>query len=1222
MSSPVGRWLATLLLLVFCLDFGWTPSTLRAQSAERSTREATLLFNTASRLYRQENWKDAAASFDTFLSRFPKHADAREAHFARGYARFRLGEHGAAAKDLERCLQGRPAKWSADAHLYLGKCLEVLGKKAPSGDPSRLAALRRAGREYVAAAEVWLAARRASAADTRTLLESEVSARTAAGEVLYHAGDHQRALEALGTLADDEGSYGRAKSYRRALYFAALSRYALESRAAAGGKASWAGTLETLARITGAAYQRDPLWPEAAFLHARLLHSRGESAAARALYSKIIETAGRGKSEPSAARVAESRYWMAQSWYAEQRPDALKQAARGFRTFLQAHADHGLAERAALYEGLCQFDAGEYQQASRTLTRALGETDPIDTKGNEEAPGDADSLLGLRIQALLCCGQSLVLESRPRPELALSFLKRGERLSRARLGVEDRAATRPPVGHYRELLGQCLYWSGEAQVSLETPQRAAAAASAFEEASRLLAELRPTLAEESLYKQADALFRAASHLACAEALARYRSTYPAEKARYLAWSFALSAENALAAPEGELPAAERGRAGEYFAKAARSAGSKEEAARWWYRSGLVAYGAERWTDAAAAFSSARDVASAETLAGGELAELRFYLADAWLRSEDGGSEQELAARRWRLLQVPRLLEEYLSSAGGQKKKGPSKGGRARHASSAVLDLGLVYRELGDAARAKAALKRFLKHWGDDELAADVRLSIADIDLESGDLAAAARSYREAAAAISAPELAGETWLQAGRIDAQEGRHEQAAKAYALAAEKLRQAGREESAASARFQEALARTQVDAARGLATLRRVVDEFPRSPEAADARTRLGYAALDGDRPSEALEFVEPLIASAKRAEERQGTRRDEALYISAWARRALAEKLDEASDGVARRRLLEAMEDDYRRLISEHADSELVGEARVELAQALFNRGEHSAAKPFFAAALAQASTKNGESEDAAGDARGAALVVQSHFGLASVGFELEDFASAREHFDRVAETAEGELASEALFRAARSWMRSGKDREAAERYRRLLGGKVALRAERLGEVTLHLAECLHRLGEYEECVRVLEGFLGKHAESRLRHRARFQLGFALQFLDRSEKAIEAYRRVVQETGSAVAARAQYHIGECYMDTGDHRRAAREFLGVPAAFEAKGVWAEWCRRALLAAGIAYQAAGDAISARQQWDELVDRHATTPEGRAAKERLAGLPKSDPDPADKEDS
>jgi TolA-binding protein len=117
---------------------------------------------------------------------------------------------------------------------------------------------------------------------------------------------------------------------------------------------------------------------------------------------------------------------------------------------------------------------------------------------------------------------------------------------------------------------------------------------------------------------------------------------------------------------------------------------------------------------------------------------------------------------------------------------------------------------------------------------------------------------------------------------------------------------------------------------------------------------------------------------------------------------------------------------------------------------------------------------------------------------------------------------------------------------------------------------------------------------------------FALGFALQYQDDHEGAVAAYRNVVAGTQAPVAARAQYHIGECFEDQGKHREAAREFLTVAANFDFDGPWRDWVRRAILAAGLAYAAAGDREAATAQFEDLVKRFPGADEGKAAAAKL----------------
>ena len=58
-------------------------------------------------------------------------------------------------------------------------------------------------------------------------------------------------------------------------------------------------------------------------------------------------------------------------------------------------------------------------------------------------------------------------------------------------------------------------------------------------------------------------------------------------------------------------------------------------------------------------------------------------------------------------------------------------------------------------------------------------------------------------------------------------------------------------------------------------------------------------------------------------------------------------------------------------------------------------------------------------------------------------------------------------------------------------------------------------------------------------------------------------------------------------------------------------AAGDYEEWVRRSLLAAGTAFQEVEDHEAAAAQFEELIERFPQSKEGRAARDRLAGLGK-----------
>jgi TolA-binding protein len=239
-------------------------------------------------------------------------------------------------------------------------------------------------------------------------------------------------------------------------------------------------------------------------------------------------------------------------------------------------------------------------------------------------------------------------------------------------------------------------------------------------------------------------------------------------------------------------------------------------------------------------------------------------------------------------------------------------------------------------------------------------------------------------------------------------------------------------------------------------------------------------------------------------------------------------------------------------------------------------------------------------------RAAEVLEKSIFGLAFISFHEERLDESAQLFDRVAANASSPVAGRAAFQAGRALMKLDRPQDAAARFEKAAGDLRESAGDLHEESLLRLGECYQKLGKHADAVRVLDRELAEYPEGALRHEARFARGYALQLEGQRGPAVEAYRAVVIGTRAPVAARAQYHIGECLLDDGKNRDAAREFAAVVANFDFAGEYAEWVRRALLAAGLAYQAAGDAAAANAQFKELSERFPQTEEGKVAAARL----------------
>ncbi|MCZ6792497.1 MAG: tetratricopeptide repeat protein [Planctomycetota bacterium] len=1146
------------------------------EARSQEDRAATLLFNTASRLYRQESWREAAQAFGEFLRRFPRHGDAGEACFARGYCFHRLGKHAESAADLERATRDPTTRWAPDACFYLGRSLEALATSRRPGSEERTRGLLAAAASYQKATKLHASrlkklTARGSSERRRELVSLEASARASAGEALYQAGSLVEAAKELAPFLDDGTRYAATDSYRRGLYFMALSHHGLAKAGNAHGRPEMA--MKGLGLLAHPSAEDGPLWAEASYLLGRWLQARGEPREALKLYERLVRRGG--------THSEDAVYYHALALYELEDERSLERAAGEFASFRDRHSKHPLAARALFYEALCFFDREHYSEAASRLESVTSR------RGLHSGELEAQAWLGL--------GQARLLSRPPQPALAVAALERAVELCRK---PGSRGADPERVGR----LDQALYWRAEALLA-EGGDSLTRAAEAFHDLTENSTGLPPERLEEALYKEVQAYFRASRYAECADAARRYRRQYPRGEGRFFADALQVAARNALRAPAGELDEKERRAAATYFQQAAALTEDEDEARSLRYSAGVALYNGDEFPRAVKLLEKVHAALPDETRRSAEYADLSFFLADAL--AQQPLPREPAAEDIGRLKRAAGLFGEYLALAR------TSGGSAARHAATARINQGLCRRWAGDHQRAAESFAALLRSHPEHALVHQVCFWLGEAHVDLGELEAATKAYGRAARETDDGQFAARALLRAARI---ESRRKLPASALSLVDEALAKLSRDDDSddlrREARFQRAMALVESErTGEAKQELVAFLEEFPGSAFESRTRLRLAHLELDDEQPDRALRAVRPLTEGRNR----EG--RDEALYIQAWCHRTLADAAavgDGARDGKAsenagkRVRHIGSMEAAYRTLIHDYPDGDFARDARLELGEHFFNSKAYGEARKWFSALLqATSGSPAGSSEGAAGSSR-PGLRERGLFGLAFVSFEEKKYGEARKLFDEVAKRQDGDLTARAVFYAGRAWMLSRGDREAVKRFARLTGDLRQRGRPYAEESLLRLGECHQRLQEHEKAVDVLKGMLEQFPRGKLRHEGRFALGFALQYLDRHGAAEKAFRQVVSATGDVIAARAQYHIGECYMDQGKHRKAAREFLTVVANFDGDGAYRDWYRRALLAAGIAYEAAGDAASAKKQWNELVERFGDSTEGRAAKKRL----------------
>jgi TolA-binding protein len=1138
-------------------------------------RESALLFNTASRFYRLQNWRDAGRSFQEFLERFPRHEDSAEARFAAGYCMNRLGDHAAAVEFLGLAVRDEDTPWQADAHFYQGRSQEALATKNRLAEDERTRRLTEAARSYVEAAALYGKLARGGganetgpAAEKKTQAQKEeersrnrnlrVLAIGAQGEALYQANKHVDSADALAVLLEEPTSLSESPYYQRGVYILGLARHAL-ARDNDPRPGAFSEARQALSVAAHSRYAEEALWEKAAYLLARLAHQDGDLDEAVEVYGQVIERGGDRATEASCHRGI--------ALFETQDPQRLVQARKELLVFLQGHSRHELSPKARYYAALCAFDLKDYDEA---------------VAGFDAASEDSEFAGRARLRQ----GQALLLKNDPDAALAAKIL--GEAVETLR---KDAAAQSNDAVSQRKI-AEGLYWRADALVA--DGGATVEAASVFNEVHTRFTDASPDLAEKALYQEARTLYLAAEYARGAATSAAYRARYSAEKGVFHAESLLLSAKCAFHAPAGAIPESLR-REGPRFYREAAAALTDPSEARWArYMSGVALYFLGDYPQAVEALDAvARESAEGSPPGEPPFPELTFYLADSLSQQRRQSVASSADRARWK--RASSLYADYLIRAAASDS-------RATHVPNALVNLGLCHEWLEEHEEAGRTFEKFLQEFPNHELASQVRFELGNARLVTGDLEEAVLAYASAADTEKDSVLAARALYQKAMLERRLERPAGAAETLSGLLLQHGEAVAEQAQLShdVHFQRGVALLESgQAEEGRARLAEYLELMPESPHETEARNQLGRSLLDGGRPREAIDFLLPVVEGQVAAPGRA-----QALYLVAWCHSALAAADDGPADPESARHQ-EEMEAAYRRLIADHLQSPFAVDAMLELGQHLFNRKAHAESKKWLAKAQETLESDLVPAQPADAE-RARTILERSWFGLGFIAYEQKDFATAAELLDRVMENPESPLTPRATFQAGRALSQAGKHREAVERFRRVADEYKDRAADKHEESLLRLGESYHQLGEYERAIQSLDRLLTEYPEGDLKHEARFARGFALQFSDDHDSAVKAYRKVVAGTRLPVAARAQYHIGECRLEQGRHRDAAREFNTTVANFDFGGDYAEWIRRSLLAAGMAFQEVRDKEAAAAQLSELVQRFPESKEGKAARGRL----------------
>lgn len=494
--------------------------------------------------------------------------------------------------------------------------------------------------------------------------------------------------------------------------------------------------------------------------------------------------------------------------------------------------------------------------------------------------------------------------------------------------------------------------------------------------------------------------------------------------------------------------------------------------------------------------------------------------------------------------------------------------RARFADGRFLDrcervAARVLRQRGDLAAAQKRLQRAAaaasRREGDAAAVAD-RSEEAELAFQQGDFRGAAGLFAALADrddTIGARALAGQAFcaFELGDDDAC---------ARSLQRAKLHPAAAGELPGLLELESALAHRRQDWPAAIAAAQQFLERCADHAKAPALRYALGIAeARHGDHAA-ARTTLAALAQSGLYA------RPDRVLYELAWACRRGG---DEPAALAAFAQLA----------ASADADGELVSEAKLHLGLQALASQDLAAAGPLL--------------EAVQGAHRGKALYRLGFAEFEAAAGDPVVLARARDRFGAVAALADEPLAPEALFCGAECCHRLGDERAAVDKLRTLL--QLAPAHARAARARLLLGECAVSSEQGDVAVPALEQFLrGEGLEPGDVARANFWLGRARQQRQEHAAAEACFVKVTELSDGPLAAEAQFRIGESRERRGDVLGAADAYVKLPILY----AHAEWVRRGLLHAGLAYEQLRQPDKAARFFRELVEQHAGSEEAKVA--------------------
>lgn len=292
--------------------------------------------------------------------------------------------------------------------------------------------------------------------------------------------------------------------------------------------------------------------------------------------------------------------------------------------------------------------------------------------------------------------------------------------------------------------------------------------------------------------------------------------------------------------------------------------------------------------------------------------------------------------------------------------------------------------------------------------------------------------------------------------------------------------------------------------------------------------------------------------------------------------------------------------YLSLVQDFPDLALAVDARLELAELLFDRDKYDDAVKHLKEAIDKEPTDRAVSPD---------LLERVRLKLGAALFAKKDYKAAATQFETVAGNAKSPHRGQAAYRLGESLFAQGEFAKAAAT---LAVFRDKPEFHNVGGVSdralLRLGQSLAAAKQWEPARVAFETAVNRFPNGPFVPEARYGLGWAYQNQSRYDDAIGQYQAVAAATTAEVAAKAQTQLGLCKLAQKKYAEAAAALTAVAYTYD----YPEVGYAATLEAARALDADGKAADADKLLAKLLTAVPADSEwAKAAKERLEKRPK-----------